>query len=73
LVERITAGERVPWRELVRGSVQIWRKKVVDLGIRPLDRDGDLFYWTGPYDGEFLGYMKGVLPLIRGRDTGIFS
>lgn len=73
LVERITAGERVPWRELVRGSVQIWRKKVLDLGIRPLDRDGDLFYWTAPYDGEFLGYMKGVLPLIRGRDTGIFS
>jgi CRISPR-associated endonuclease/helicase Cas3 len=73
LVERITAGERVPWRELVRGSVQIWRKKVLDLGIRPLDRDGDLFYWTGPYDGEFLGYMKGVLPLIRGRDTGIYG
>jgi CRISPR-associated endonuclease/helicase Cas3 len=78
LVKRITAGERVEWRELVRGSVQIWRKKVMDLGIRRLDREGaapcnDLFYWTGPYDREFLGYMAGVLPLIQGRDTGIYG
>jgi len=73
LVERIKAGERVTWRELVRGSVQIWRKKVRDLAIRQLDRDGELFYWTGPYDGEFLGYMKGVLPLIQGGDTGIYG
>jgi hypothetical protein len=58
---------------LVRGSVQIWRKKVIDLGIRPLDRDGDLFYWTGPYDREFLGYMAGVLPLIQGKDTGLYA
>jgi len=73
LVERITAGERVAWQELIRGSVQIWRKKVLDLGIRALDRDGDLFYWTGPYDREFLGYMKGVLPLIKGKDTGLYA
>jgi CRISPR-associated endonuclease/helicase Cas3 len=73
LVERITAGARVTWQELVKGSVQIWRKKVLDLGIRQLDRDGDLFYWTGPYDREFLGYMKGVLPLIQGRDAGLFA
>jgi CRISPR-associated endonuclease/helicase Cas3 len=72
LVKRIEAGERVPWRDLVRGSVQIWRKKVQDLAVRRLDRDGELFYWTGPYDPEFLGYMAGVLPLIQGRGTGLF-
>ncbi len=73
LVERVKARERVTWQELVRGSVQIWRKKVLDLGIRPLDRDGDLFYWTGPYDPDFLGYMAGVLPLIQGKHTGLFA
>jgi hypothetical protein len=73
LVERITAGARVTWQELVKGSVQIWRKKVLDLGIRQLDRDGDLFYWTGPYDPDFLGYMAGVLPLIQGKHTGLFA
>src|ERR1017187_393555 len=73
LVERIVAGARVTWQELVKGSVQIWRKKVLDLGIRQLDRDGDLFYWTGPYDPDFLGYMAGVLPLIQGKHTGLFA
>jgi CRISPR-associated endonuclease/helicase Cas3 len=73
LVMRIEAGERVPWRDLVRGSVQMWRKKVQDLAVRPLDRDGELFCWTGPYDPEFLGYMAGVLPLLKGRDGGLFG
>jgi CRISPR-associated endonuclease/helicase Cas3 len=74
LVKRITTRARVTWRELVRGSVQIWRRKVLDLRILRLDREGvDLFYWTGPYDGEFLGYMAGVIPLINGRDSGIYG
>lgn len=73
LVRRIEAGERVPWRDLVRGSVQMWRNKVQDLAVRRLDRDGELFCWTGPYDSEFLGYMAGVLPLLYGRGMGLFD
>jgi len=73
LVRRIEEGERVPWRELVRGSVQMWRKKIMTLKIQPLARHEELFYWTGPYDPEFLGYMAGVLPLIAGRDTGLYA
>ncbi|MGP8247894.1 MAG: DEAD/DEAH box helicase [Bryobacteraceae bacterium] len=73
LVRRIEEGEQVPWRELVRGSVQMWKKKVQDLALRRLDRDGELFCWTGRYDGDFLGYMDGVLPLLKGRDSGLFA
>jgi CRISPR-associated endonuclease/helicase Cas3 len=73
LVGRLKKGERVPWRDLVRGSVQMWRKRVQSLALLPVQQDGELFYWTGPYDPEFLGYMVGVLPLIQGRDTGIYG
>jgi CRISPR/Cas system-associated endonuclease/helicase Cas3 len=73
LVDRLKKGERVPWRDLVRGSVQMWRKKVQSLALLPVQPDGELFYWTGPYDPEFLGYMAGVLPLIHGKDTGLYG
>jgi CRISPR-associated endonuclease/helicase Cas3 len=65
--------ERVRWRDLVRGSVQIWARKVEEWQIRPIPGHDELYYWTGPYDPEFLGYMKGVLPLVQGRDTGLFA
>ena len=73
LVDRLKKGERVPWRVLVRGSVQMWRKKVQSLALLPVQQDGEQFYWTGPYDPEFLGYMAGVLPLIQGKDTGLYG
>ncbi len=73
LVKRLDDGERVSWRELVRGSVQIWAKNVQKLRIRRFDRSEDLYYWTGAYDPDFLGYMAGVLPLIEGQDTGLYA
>jgi CRISPR-associated endonuclease/helicase Cas3 len=73
LVERLKAGERVPARELLRGSVQIWKLNIEKLRIRQFEWDEELYYWTGPYDPDFLGYMEGVLPLIHGRVTGLFS
>ena len=73
LVMRIQEGDRPKWIELVRGSVQIWRKRVAELAIRQLDEKGELYYWTGPYDPDFLGYMAGVVPLIEGKDSGLFA
>jgi CRISPR-associated endonuclease/helicase Cas3 len=72
LLKRLQNRQRVSWQELMRGSVQIWAKKVKELSIRPLEHHEELFYWTGVYDPDFLGYMAGVLPLIQGRDTGIY-
>ena len=71
LVKRIQEGERPKWRELVRGSVQMWRKRVKELAIRQLDEKGELFYWTGPYDPEFLGYMTGSRSTDRGQRYGL--
>jgi len=73
LVKRIEGDERVPWRELLRGSVQIWAKNIERWTVRPVRNCEELYYWTGPYDADFLGYMAGVLPLIHGRDTGLYG
>ncbi|MBK5291615.1 MAG: CRISPR-associated protein [Acidobacteriia bacterium] len=73
LVRRLEDGERLQWRDLLRGSIQVWRHKVQDLAVKRLDYDDDLFVWTGVYDPDFLGYMAGVLPLIEGRATGVFG
>jgi hypothetical protein len=73
LVARLENGERVSWRELVRGSVQMWAKNIRKLSIRSVGFDDDLYCWTGPYDPDFLGYMAGILPLIQGQDTGIYA
>jgi hypothetical protein len=73
LVNRLKNYKKVSWQELVRGSVQIWAKKVQELEIRRFDHHDELYYWTAPYDPDFLGYMAGVVPLIEGRDTGLFQ
>jgi hypothetical protein len=73
LVKRLNEGQRVSWRDLLRGSVQIWARKVETLGIRGVAGHEELYYWSGIYDADFLGYMAGVLPLIQGRDTGLFA
>jgi CRISPR-associated endonuclease/helicase Cas3 len=73
LVTRLNERERVSWRELLRGSVQVWARKVQDLGIQCLNHHEEVYCWTGAYDPGFLGYMAGVLPLIHGRDTGLYT
>ena len=73
LVSRLRRGERLPWRDLLRGSVQIWEHKLRDLAIQSLEWDENVYCWTGLYDPDFLGYMAGVLPLIEGRTTGLYG
>lgn len=73
LINRLMNFKKVSWQELVRGSVQIWARKVQELEIRHFDHHEELYYWTAPYDPDFLGYMAGVVPLIEGRDTGLFQ
>lgn len=56
-------GERgaVGFRALLRGSVEIWARKIDKLGLRPLPGRRDLFAWDDAYEPDFLGYMAGVL------------
>lgn len=63
LAERISRWERVSFRDLLSGSVQLWAHKVETLRLQPL-RDGvDAYRWPYEYDPAFLGIMEGVLRL----------
>ena len=58
-------------RELQLHSVQLWGDKIEKFSLPPLFPDADLFEWTLPYDPDFLGYMAGVLPILRMGNDGV--
>ena len=71
LRDRIVARERVDFVSLVRGSVQIWAKKLDALGVMPVPGRQDVFWWPHEYDPEFLGYMAGALRIQDFITTGV--
>jgi CRISPR-associated endonuclease/helicase Cas3 len=71
LQERIERNDSVDWRELQRHSVQIYKNKVTSLSLREAQSHPGVFLWDLPYD-DLLGYMAGMLPLLRGGLEGGF-
>ena len=71
LQERIDKNPAVDWREIQSHSVQIYHNRVAPLGLVESMSRPDLFYWKLPYD-DFLGYMKGALPVVQGDVNGGF-
>lgn len=68
LAEAVRSGQKVPKKELIRNSVQIWAKKIDMLALEPLiqsrkDPFSNIYFWSLDYDPNFLGYMAGVLKL----------
>jgi hypothetical protein len=58
LAEKLKMGERVPFVEIIRGSVQIYASKINALPCRKIETKREcLWEWTGEYDSSFLGYM----------------
>jgi CRISPR-associated endonuclease/helicase Cas3 len=57
----LAARQRVDFRMLLRGSVQLWATKIEKLDLESLPGRKDLFVWNDAYDPDFLGYMEGVL------------
>lgn len=53
--------ERIDFNDLLRGSVQIWARKIDTLRLELLPGRRELYAWNGLYEPEFLGYMAGVL------------
>ena len=72
LIRRLDARERIKSREIMLGSVQMWRYKIAALALSEFDHFPGLFKWTAPYDPKFLGYMEGVLPLLDSGQAGGF-
>ena len=63
LAARIERRERIPFRALLSGSVQLWSPKIKQLCLAPLRGKSDVFHWSHEYDPMFLGIMEGILRL----------
>ncbi len=66
IAELAMAGKRMSSATLLKNSVQIWSKRIAQLGMEPIRSGSDLYVWKSPYDPELIGIMKGILPLTLG-------
>lgn len=64
LQEQLRHGQWCGKHELQRHSVQIWGWQVENLGLQEFPRFPGLYGWQYEYD-SFLGYMRGLLPVIE--------
>lgn len=72
LIEHLENRDRSQWpdwRELMLGSVQLWIGKERQFALPELRGIPDVFRWNLQYN-SFLGYMAGVLPLLKAGQTG---
>jgi CRISPR-associated endonuclease/helicase Cas3 len=65
-IRKLMKGEKLDPREIGRRSVQLWSAKIGKTCAYELDGYQGLYGWPeDAYDESFLGYMKGMLPLLR--------
>ncbi len=72
LIQRLENPDRSQWpnwRELMLGSVQLWDNKVTEFRLPEIHGLHEICRWNLGYD-PFLGYMAGILPLLKARQTG---
>lgn len=71
LIKKLEEGENVSSRELNRKSVQIWTDKLTKTCAFPIEGFPGIFGWPEEdYDKVFLGYMKGMLQLLKTESEG---
>jgi hypothetical protein len=54
-------------------SVQIWKSRLPDLDPKSIGFGDELFALRSTQYDDFLGYMRGVLPLLQGQQNGGFA
>jgi len=59
-------------KEVMLSSVQIWKSRLPDLDPKPIGFGDELFALRPTQYDDFLGYMKGILPLLEARRSGGF-
>lgn len=72
LIDKLEKHEKVDPKEINRKSVQLWSNKINKLSldfVKGYENSG-LYAWPYDYDPDFLGYMMGVLPLLKGSLEG---
>jgi CRISPR-associated endonuclease Cas3-HD len=62
LIEKMKRHEKVNWQELQKKSVRIWKYIVYELSLPEILPE--IYEWKYPYD-NFLGYMRGMLPVKK--------
>ena len=66
LIKRLLSGEKLDPREVGRKSVQMWTTKIGKTCAYELEGHPWLYGWPeNDYDELFLGYMKGMFPLLQ--------
>jgi CRISPR-associated endonuclease/helicase Cas3 len=76
LIERFESRDhgRFPnSREVMLNSVQIWKSRLPDLDPRPIGYGDELVALRSDQYDDFLGYMRGILPLLQGQRKGGFA
>lgn len=63
LKKRIEDREKISFIEIQQKSVSIYSNNINKFALRPLRGYNDLYSWMLDYDGDFLGYMAGVLKI----------
>ena len=71
LRDRLATGERVRFRELLLGSVQIWATRIEKLGLEANQNREDVYWFPYSYDPLFLGSMAGLLGLKDIEQRGL--
>lgn len=72
LIQRLENPDRSQWpdwREMMLGSVQLWMGKEREFALPELRGLPGVFRWNLEYN-PFIGYMAGVLSLLRAGKTG---
>ena len=72
IIRRMELFEQVDWREILRGSVQLWGYKIDKLRIPEIAGHPGAYKWHLEYS-PFLGIMEGVLNLANlfGQNEGV--
>lgn len=69
LKERLRNHDKISPSDIQNGSVQIWADKEFKYDMQSIEGFPELRLWNLLYD-DFLGYMAGVLPLLKQERTG---
>lgn len=70
IVNRMEDFKPVDWREIIRGSVQIWSNKIEMMCIPEVSGHPGVFKWNLEYS-PFLGVMEGILKITNTFDNNV--
>ncbi|WP_155524499.1 CRISPR-associated helicase/endonuclease Cas3 [Oleisolibacter albus] len=70
LLGKLENFEKVNFRDLLDGSVQMWANKIFLNRLQEIRTRPGIYQWHYAYDPEIFGYMKGVLDHLDIEMTG---